>query len=1808
MRIAPLRKPLILLAVVVCIFYLYYRTTFTLNLTTPYATFASVFLLAGEAFGIVVLLLYFLQIWDPREPEPQPPLPGKTVDVFVPTYNEDPLLLRATLEACVRMDYPHRTYVLDDGRRPEVEALARELGVVYITRPENKHAKAGNLNNAFSKTDGEFIVVFDADHVPEPNFITKLIGEFRDEKVGFVQTPHAFYNFDSFQALLNHEQRKYWEEGHLFYCVIQPGRNRWKCPIFAGSAAMFRRKALEDAGFIATETITEDMHTGLRMHAKGWTSLATSERLVAGQAAPDITTFHNQRLRWGEGNLSIMAYDNPLFMRGLSLAQRLCYFGSMIHWSSGLFKVAIYLTPILMLFTGVPPVNEFNWPLAVVTATYLFLTLFTIKYASMGYGSIVNAELFSMVNFWTQIRATFRALFWRRFQRFVVTSKRGRQSRSVWPYIMPHVLLICVSLLALFWGWSRLAFQISDDYLKPVIPTCWVLFHMLLANMVIRRALWPSDRRFTTRHVVHVPVSYDVEGQAAAMPRFGVSVDLNDGGIGLVAYETLPANGKLRLTIRAASEVVECEAVIRTVTKLSRGAVQGFRYGCKFENLAPEQIDAINRICLHYAVPRLYQQYAVGNRAPAFGSLFHPRSWRLLSRRAAARFPYRLPILLNSGTTPEGVAYAVTEDISRNACTALLDKPVPPGSEVEFLMPTPLNYVLGRAKVLRATDQRYAAKDYHRVVLEFQHFEEQGRTTINTLVNPRENSSFTPVLTPDKKPMPVSVAKPVIYGSLVAVPLILMELGVFQFIYKDELFLRNVVAGRVPIDKQTNERIDSIYHETIDSKWPSTDRLVLLMSVFNKEKKRTEADEVAKLLAPRDRNNFDLALANLDASINARQYAEAEEKYQRLLRVQQRGLLPSYQTKELYVAGARSAVHSGDLALALERFNAALEAAPDDMAIRNEYAGILIRSRHYKEAEALYAEVAPDVEARRMLVYAYANSNRYEDAENQARLILANNPDDLQGQLLLATVLEKRKQSAAAADILKKLLDQNPRDPDVRLKMAQISLEGNHYNEALELFQPLVDEGVLNDEVVQGYVDAANGADSLGEPQRRSAVKIFDRNGGVSDPIFLARLAWFLERVGEKDKSAILLDRALTLNPKDPTVRIQLAGAMMAADRWAEALKLAENDNSLEAHFLMISIRLHNKEYEAAEKEARWVMERQPKDRNYETQKLLAVALVLNRKYTEALPLLEELRVRNPKDADIPVRIAETYLANKDFTEALARLEDMLTKNFDQPKLWPLYIDAASGTPTLTEPQGQLAIRIFDRFDVARSKEPLSLSRLAWVMSRLDKNEPADKLLDRAVALNPKQPDVRKELAGVLAAVGRYPEAVKMYEGIKNLDTEDRLKLAGVYAALKDYPAAEKILKEVEKESPNDPRVLRVKADVLAGVEKYNEAIALYDKLITELPKDLSLKVKLAEVKLASRDYQGALDRFQSLLSASFDQPKLWTDFVNAASSAESLTEANKQTAAQIYDRVIDQPERKVEFLSRLAWVLFKANQLDRCNKLLDKAVALKPTAPETRRELAGALAAAGRNEAALAMYEGLELTVADRLSKAAIYVNKQDLAAAEKEARALYKEYPANPGVIGMLADVLSWNKDEDQAKYAEAKSLYMKLREIRPNDTDVAVKLAFVALWSRDYDGALERFQELLDKLGPNLASLKPEKRDEIWKGFLDAAASAKVLKPKTRETLTAFGDKLAEKNWSDAIYLTRMAYVWGRLDDRTRSIDLFKRALALQPKSTTIRLQYAQTLYAFGDFSAADTQYNELRRVAPNLFKESRVPMNR
>jgi cellulose synthase (UDP-forming) len=213
-------------------------------------------LLVAELVGWVNLVLFTFLAW--RVPPTRHPAatPGRTVDVIVPTYDEPPEVLRATLLGCRALTYPHTTWLLDDGRRPEMAVLARELGANYLTRPDNSHAKAGNINHALPHLSGELIAVLDADHVPLPHFLDALVGYFDDDKVVLVQAPHEFYNLDSIQHVAEdrHEQS-------LFFRIICPGKDRHDGAFWCGSGTVIRREPLIAIGGVQTATIAEDFHT-----------------------------------------------------------------------------------------------------------------------------------------------------------------------------------------------------------------------------------------------------------------------------------------------------------------------------------------------------------------------------------------------------------------------------------------------------------------------------------------------------------------------------------------------------------------------------------------------------------------------------------------------------------------------------------------------------------------------------------------------------------------------------------------------------------------------------------------------------------------------------------------------------------------------------------------------------------------------------------------------------------------------------------------------------------------------------------------------------------------------------------------------------------------------------------------------------------------------------------------------------------------------------------------------------------------------------------------------------------------------------------------------------------------------------------------------------------------------------------------------------------------------------------------------------------------------------------------------------------
>ena len=193
-----------------------------------------------------------------------------TVDIFVPTYSEPVEILRRTVLGCQSLRYPRKQiYLLDDQRRPAMRALARELGCHYRDRPDNQHAKAGNMNAALPSTSGELVAVFDADFIPTQDFLERTVGFFMDPQVGLVQTPQNFYSVDAVSRNLG-LPGVITEEQQVFMRAAQPGRDSMGAIICHGTSFILRRTALEDIGNFPGETLSEDWATSIKLQAAGY--------------------------------------------------------------------------------------------------------------------------------------------------------------------------------------------------------------------------------------------------------------------------------------------------------------------------------------------------------------------------------------------------------------------------------------------------------------------------------------------------------------------------------------------------------------------------------------------------------------------------------------------------------------------------------------------------------------------------------------------------------------------------------------------------------------------------------------------------------------------------------------------------------------------------------------------------------------------------------------------------------------------------------------------------------------------------------------------------------------------------------------------------------------------------------------------------------------------------------------------------------------------------------------------------------------------------------------------------------------------------------------------------------------------------------------------------------------------------------------------------------------------------------------------------------------------------------------------------
>lgn len=328
-----------------------------------------------------------------------------SVDVLIPVYGEDVAVIKQTAEAARDMVGLHKTYILDDGKSDDVKRMASQIGVHYIRRPTNENAKAGNINYALSQTKGDFFVILDADFVVAKNFLYETLPFFENAKVAFVQTPQHYDNMTNVIST----GASYMQ--HVFYSLIQPGKNRFNAAFCVGTNVVFRRAAIDELGGMYDKSKSEDIWTSLSLHERGWQSIYIPSVLAIGKTPETIKAYSKQQLRWATGSYEILLWHNPLLNRKLTIDQRLQYFATTTYYFQGWALLLLFLLPPLHIYFGLTPIASTlpTWQWAVFYSSFYVLQIF-VAFFTMG-GFKIQTLLLAGVSFPIYVKAFWNALF-----------------------------------------------------------------------------------------------------------------------------------------------------------------------------------------------------------------------------------------------------------------------------------------------------------------------------------------------------------------------------------------------------------------------------------------------------------------------------------------------------------------------------------------------------------------------------------------------------------------------------------------------------------------------------------------------------------------------------------------------------------------------------------------------------------------------------------------------------------------------------------------------------------------------------------------------------------------------------------------------------------------------------------------------------------------------------------------------------------------------------------------------------------------------------------------------------------------------------------------------------------------------------------------------------------------------------------------------------------------------------------------------------------------------------------------------------
>jgi cellulose synthase (UDP-forming) len=434
-----------------------------------------------------------------------------TVAMLIATYNEDLEVLERTIVGSQALRYPHKKiYVLDDGKRDWLRAYCAEHNVEYITRPDNKGAKAGNINHALSllaQSDSppDYIAVLDADFVPHTGFLQRSLALFHDPDVGLVQTPQHFFNADPIQHNLG-LSRSYPDEQRFFFDYVQPSRDAWGIAFCCGTSSVMRFSAVAEIGGFPTESVTEDFLLTLVLQEHGWKTVYLNEPLTEGLAPEGLKEYVTQRARWCLGLMQIARSDyGPLGQSNLRLKDRWSVADSVVFWLSTFsFRLAAIFYPLLYWYFNVIVVDAALVDVLRYFAPYYLWSLMAISLVSRGAIVPVLNDVTQLLGAIPITASAILGLVKPHGHGFKVTAKGGDRSKIVvqWSLMRPFLIGLILTLVGLLIGIFSDRFAFYDAGQGKIVILFWTIYNLIVLGVTVLACVELPRRE---RHIADAP-------------------------------------------------------------------------------------------------------------------------------------------------------------------------------------------------------------------------------------------------------------------------------------------------------------------------------------------------------------------------------------------------------------------------------------------------------------------------------------------------------------------------------------------------------------------------------------------------------------------------------------------------------------------------------------------------------------------------------------------------------------------------------------------------------------------------------------------------------------------------------------------------------------------------------------------------------------------------------------------------------------------------------------------------------------------------------------------------------------------------------------------------------------------------------------------------------------------------------------------------------------------------------------------------------------------------------------------------------